>query len=77
MGRLLRKVWSRWKEMAVYIGDFQSRLILTLFYLLVAAPFGLIARIIDPLHLRSRAGTSVWLKRPTAEDTLQAARRQF
>jgi hypothetical protein len=63
--------------MAVYIGDFQSRLLLTLFYLLVAAPFGLIARIIDPLRLRPRAVPSVWLKRTTTDDTLQAARRQF
>ena len=77
MRKLLRQFWARWKEMATYVGDFQARLLLTLFYLIVAAPFGLIARMLDPLRIRSRARQSAWLARDGSADSLSAAKRQF
>jgi hypothetical protein len=78
MKRILKHAWMRWKEMAVYVGDFQARLLLTLFYLFVAAPFGLIARMLDPLRLRNTARPSGWVARAhDSPDDLSAARRQF
>ena len=78
MRRLLRHAWMRWKEIAVYVGDFQARLLLTLFYLFIAAPFGLIARMLDPLRLRNTARPSGWVAREhAAPQDLSGARRQF
>lgn len=74
--KALRRVWEGWKEIAAYIGDFQSRLLLTVFYFTIALPFGLITRLVDPLELRwSRAAG--WTTRRTMSEDLQAARRQF
>ena len=77
MKKLLRRFWTRWKEIATHIGDFQARLLLTLFYLIVAAPFGVIARFLDPLKIRPRARQSGWLERDVSADSLSAAKRQF
>ena len=74
----LSKLWRGWKEIAAYIADFQARLVLTVFYFTVAAPFGLLARVVvDPLGLRHRPATSGWTKRPLLDSSLTAARRQF
>jgi hypothetical protein len=77
MRTLFKRFWARWKEIAAYVGDFQARLLLTLFYLIIAAPFGVIARALDPLRIRPQASRSAWLRRDDAVDTLAAAKRQF
>ncbi|MFN2168892.1 MAG: hypothetical protein ACK2U9_21875 [Anaerolineae bacterium] len=76
---MLRQLWSRWLVLARKIGNFQSRVILTIFYFLVVAPFGLAVRILsDPLHVRrGRAGTSGWIEREARAGDLEDARRQF
>lgn len=71
-------LWSGWKELAHYIGDFQSRLLLTIFYFTVAVPFGVLVRlVIDPLRIHCESATSNWTKRQTDNIDLPAARRQF
>jgi hypothetical protein len=75
---ILVRLWRGWKEIAGYIGDFQARLILTVFYFTVFVPFALIARLgRDPLLVRRRPSASGWLARTPAETDLPAARRQF
>ena len=60
------------------IGDFQSRLLLTVFYFTVALPFGILTRlVIDPLRLRHRPTTSGWTARQPIDSDLASARRQF
>lgn len=60
------------------IGDFQSRLLLTLFYFIVAAVFGVVVRVfIDPLRLRRPPGDSAWAGRPDGDTDLTGAQRQF
>ena len=57
------------------IGDFQGRVIATLFYFTVLLPFGLGSRLSsDPLHLRS--GHDQWLGRDEVPRDLDSARRQ-
>ena len=76
---MLKKLWSEWKVTGKYIGDFQSRLLLSLFYFTILAPFGLLARFFDQsLDLRFHQPKQTgWVKRPAVQDSLDEARRHF
>jgi hypothetical protein len=76
MATLLRRAWAGWKRFGKKVGDFQARLLLTFFYFVILAPFGLAVRGADPLGLR-RTGIG-WRERPAppAGDPLVHARRQ-
>ncbi len=77
MAILLRRVWNRWKAIAQVIGDFQARIILTLFYFIVIAPGGLIVRAVsDPLQLKPPPGASTWTPHKAENPSLDEARRQ-
>jgi hypothetical protein len=72
----LKELWLGWTKIAKNIGDFQARLILTLFYFIFIIPIGLIARrFADPLALKNNAAN--WEKRASAPARLDDARRQF
>ena len=78
MRSFLRRLWENWKGITGYIGDFQARLLLTVFYFTAAVPFGVLMRLVgDPLHVRDRPATSGWMKRQTRDTDLPAAQRQF
>ncbi|MDR7543850.1 MAG: hypothetical protein QN120_06350 [Armatimonadota bacterium] len=59
------------------VGEFQARLVLTVVYVVLGLPLGLVARAKDPLLLRPRASDSAWTPRAPASDALVGARRQF
>lgn len=74
---MLRTIWRRWLVLAHKIGTFQSRILLTLFYFVIVAPFGLAVRLLaDPLHIKSRSASARWVRRATRDVDLAAARRQ-
>jgi hypothetical protein len=75
----IKRVWSGWKSLSHYIGDFQSRLLLSIFYFTLLLPFGLGARWFDDsLQLKfDRPLQSGWVKRPSAPHGLDDARRHF
>lgn len=78
-------LWSRfriyWKELGRHIGDFQARLLLTLFYFTIFVPYGLVVRLLsDPLRTRGFRGlpsATVWLRRTSEEASLERAQHQF
>lgn len=71
-----RRLWERWKAFAEVVGNFQARLILGIFYFVLAAPFGLALRLFaDPLGLRQRRA-SYWEPLPPEPSGIEAARRQ-
>ena len=74
----LKAIWQRWKRIAHTIADFQARLLLSVFYFAVVAPFAVGVRLCsDPLRLDPRLRAS-WLRRPEVTiDPLTRARRQF
>lgn len=76
--RVLRALWARWQVIAHKIGNFQARVLLSVFYFVVLGPFALVARMFsDPLHLKERPETG-WLPRALADnEPLVLARRQF
>jgi hypothetical protein len=51
---MFRRVWERWKVVAHKIGTFQSRVLLTIFYVLILLPFGVGIRLLS--DLRAMAG---------------------
>lgn len=71
------RLWERWKSIAHTIGNFQARLLLSLFYFLVLSPFGLGVRLFsDPLGLKKRNNPH-WISRSRSEtETWETARRQ-
>jgi hypothetical protein len=72
---MLKRMWHAWKRIAHKIGNFQARVLLTIFYAIVVLPFGLMVRLFfDPLRIKHRPGE--WLNRPDEAHDMQWARRQ-
>ena len=74
----LSTLWQRWKALAHRIGDFQARVVLTIFFFAVFGLFALGVKILsDPLRLRPGSGSD-WLERriPRGDPRAQA-RRQY
>lgn len=73
-----RRLWEGWKRVAKKIGDFQARLVLTIFYVLVIGPFALLIRWRgDPLGIKGR-GPRGWLPCSVRKgDPLDGASQQF
>ena len=70
--------WSKWKALSRRAAELQARIILTVFYFTLAAPFGLArSRLADPLRMKGDRPVSGWLERETRDRTLEDARRQF
>jgi hypothetical protein len=71
----LRTAWQLWKRIALIIGDFIARIVLTIFYFTLFVPFGLGVRLLsDPLGIKHRPEQN-WLERSAQEDTFEGARR--
>lgn len=72
------RLWTRWKRFGHRIGDFQARLILTLIYFVVLAPYGVVVRLFgDVLDVRRAERTTMWIRKKKEEPTVENARRQF
>jgi hypothetical protein len=77
-GGRTRLGWSKWRAVSKKAGDVQARVILTIFYFTVAAPFGLVrTHLNDPLQIKKRNRPRSWHPRHTRDLTLDDARRQF
>ena len=75
---MLRNLWEKFKALAHALGNFEARVILTLFYGLFVVPTGMVVRLFtDPLELHPTDQSSYWHSRAPEEVGLDAARRQF
>lgn len=76
MRNKLKRALERWKIIAHKIGEFQSRLLLSVFYFVLFAPFAVGLKIFsDPLRLRGSHG---WMARSEEEgSSVESSRRQF
>jgi hypothetical protein len=73
--KTLKRAWEAWKKIAKKIGNFQARVILTVFYGVLLMPFGLAARFFsDPLRIKRRP--EQWLDHPNEAQDLSWARKQ-
>ena len=70
--------WRKWKAFSERLGNIQARIMLTVFYFTLVAPFGLWqTRLADRLGLKRPDGQRYWCERSTADRTLEDAQRQF
>ena len=77
-GRRVKRLWERWKRIAKAIGDFQARLILSVFYFIIVGPFALILRwAADPLSLKKGAQQTWRVKTESKDPPLKRAMNQF
>ena len=77
MKSVLRKGWEGWKAFARIIGNFNSRLILTLFYFLVVGIVSLLVGRWQNTLKKHPPSQSNWLPVQKKEETLADLRRQF
>jgi hypothetical protein len=72
---MLKRAWQAWKNMARKIGNFQARVLLTIFYAVLMLPFGIAARAFsDPLRIKRRP--TEWLQHPEETHDMGWASRQ-
>jgi uncharacterized membrane protein YbhN (UPF0104 family) len=72
---MLKRALRTWKRLAHTIGNFQARVLLTVFYGIIVFPLGIIARLfLDPLRIK-RPPTH-WLNRADETHDLRWAKRQ-
>src|ERR1700758_4478331 len=66
----LKTVWRRWRAFGKVMGDFVTRIFMTVFYFTIAIPFGIGVRLFkDPLKMKSLE--TRWLKREERDDTIE------
>jgi hypothetical protein len=71
----LKQIWSLWKRIGEAIGNVVGRLVLTVFYFTLLAPFGLGVRSWgDPLAIKPRHDIE-WARREVDSPNLDNARR--
>ncbi len=59
-----RRLWEGWKKIAQIIGDFNARVILTLFYFILLCPFALMLKLFtDPLEIKKKKKHVGWHNR--------------
>ena len=73
---MLRKLWEGWKRVGHAIGNFQARVLLTVFYIVLIAPLGFLVRIFaDPMRIRRPM--EEWLQKEPQGTDMVTARRQW
>jgi hypothetical protein len=72
--KTLKRLWQAWKDLAHKIGNFQARILLTIFYVILF-PFGMATRLFsDSLRIKQRP--TQWLDHPNEACDMQWARKQ-
>jgi hypothetical protein len=64
---MFKNIWEWWKKVAKKIGDFNSRLILTVFYFIFITPISIPVKLKDPLGIKNKKQS--WLPKQTSEGT--------
>jgi hypothetical protein len=72
-------LWDAWKAYAHRAGSYQTRVLLSIVYLVVLGPAALVTRALGTrlLDLRNEPGLSTWIARGAQERSLEAMRRQW
>ncbi|MGB8952234.1 MAG: hypothetical protein WCC06_06170 [Candidatus Aminicenantales bacterium] len=72
-----KQFWKKWKAFGRKAGDIFGRIVMTVFYYTLAAPFGFGVRLFsDPLKLK-KAQEPGWESRQSQEDSLEKAKEPF
>jgi hypothetical protein len=70
-----KRAWQNWKRAAHAIGNFQARILLTVFYGVIVFPFGIAVRLFsDPLRIK--CPPTQWRDHSDETHDLRWAKRQ-
>jgi hypothetical protein len=73
--RVFRRFWEGWVRIARIVGNFQARVLLTLFYALILLPFAVCVRLFaDNLRIKHRP--TAWLARSEETRDMSWAHKQ-
>ncbi|MEX0788016.1 MAG: hypothetical protein WD906_06750 [Anaerolineales bacterium] len=75
--KMLAGLWQAWKRIGRAIGDLIGRLVLTVFYFTIFAPFGLGMRVLRRGDSQASAGSGHWIRREAGFDDLTRAKRLY
>ena len=74
---MFKRAWKQWMRIAMVIGNFNSRVFLTVFYAIIVLPFGVIVRVFgDPLKIKGRR-SSTWSDIQNPTRSIEDGRKQF
>ena len=75
---IFKRLWEGWKKIAQKIGDFNARVILTIFYFILLSPFALLMKLFtDPLEIKNKEHVGWHDKENNTElSALENAKRQ-
>jgi len=74
----LKKLWQSWENFSKRRGNFQSRIIFSLFFFILVSPFALTVKMFsDPLNLKHQSSKSHWLFKKEIKNDLEQYKRQF
>jgi hypothetical protein len=79
MKKVLSLLWQGWKKLAHVLGIVNTKILLTVTYLVIIAVVAIISRLsgADLLDRRMKPRQSYWHDREPADVSLESARRQF
>jgi hypothetical protein len=73
-----RQLWQRWKQIARKIGDFQARVLMTIFYYVILGPIALVLRLSsDPLAIKGTTPRGWKDTEKRHGEPMEQSRRQF
>jgi len=73
----LKTIWNKWLNFAHRIGNFNARVILSLFYFIFISPFAIFVKLfLDPLRIK-KGKSSYWIEREGEKQDIEVAMRQF
>jgi len=72
----LKWLWNKWTPIAHAIGNFQAQVILSIFYIVIIFPLGIVYKIINPFGVKRKLKSNFgrW---NYPRDTLESARKQY
>ena len=74
--QVIKSGWSKWLAFGRAAGNVVGRVVMTILYFTIVAPFGLGVRLFgDPLRLRKTK--PCWIERESSSPTLEDARRSY
>lgn len=73
--KVLNRMWKGWKRVGQLIGDLIARLVLTIFYFTIFAPFGLAVRLLGIGNPIVQPDSNLWVSRDPVVEDLKRARR--
>ncbi len=72
--RSARSLWKAWMTFAHALGRVNTVIILTVFYVVILAPYGIASAL---ARLFAKKSTPAWILREPDEPTLESLRRPF